>query len=794
MRQTIDFNQDWKFCLGDCGDYVAISYDDSQWRNLDLPHDWSVEHELCQDAPTGAGGGYVAAGIGWYRKHFDKIQMSPGGKAYLLFEGVFMDSVIFLNGKRIGGHEYGYSSFQVDLTDALEEGENLLAVRVDNSHQPNSRWYTGSGIYRNVWLVRTEAVHIDLWGVRCHTDGIYPERNEASLWIRAFVKNEGGQKAYACLRHELFDWEGKLVSSSGAMLSLEKGDCGECAVRPSVKEPRLWTDETPYLYTLVTTVLLEGVAVDRASVRVGIRTAAFDANRGFLLNGKSVKIKGVCLHHDCGLTGAVGYGEIWKRRLWALKEMGCNGIRCSHNPPDPAFLDLCDEMGFLVMDEAFDEWLLGKNKSENYYSQSFSYGTSQFFARDAEEELCAMLRRDYNHPSVILWSVGNEIPEQSSSAGVKILQYLQDICHREDCSRMVASACDNIAAAEPSRALREFENSLDVVGYNYVGRWRERAETFYEEDRALFPGRRLLGSENPAVAGIRGNYTEKSDSGSYENATLQHEALWRYTISHDFVAGDYLWTGVDYLGESHWPSRGSSFGPLDTAGFRKDAFYYFKSIWNDREITLHLLPHWNWKGQEGRFKQVVCYTNCDEVFLYCNGKLVGRRAYACPRYGARKDWGDGSRTEITTNDLHLSWDVPYEPGEIRAEGFRDGKLAAVRTISTTGEPARLEAHTEHNPLRVKKLALIEISCRDARGRLVPDAACSVHCRVEGCARLVGMDGGNPRDLSLYGNPHRKMLAGRLLAVIRAEKAGKAAVYFSSEGLKEARVELSIYAD
>lgn len=786
MRKEICFNDNWLFVLNDNMRYAESECGEEGWKSLNLPHDWSIEYALDKDAPTGGGGGYAAAGIGWYRKHFTVQGLAPGRRFALLFDGVYMDSAIFLNGEKVGGHGYGYSSFQVDLSGKLREGENVLAVRVNNSLQPNSRWYSGSGIYRSVRLVQTDSVHLDLWGIKSDTNGIYPKQDEAALQIRAAVCNDGSEAAHVGVIHRLYDSDGELAAACGSGLYLAPGEKGCCMARPTVKSPHLWTDEDPYLYRLESTVMVGEQAVDSVETRIGIRTAVFDCDRGFLLNGQQVKIKGMCVHHDCGITGSVGYREIWERRLRLLKDMGCNGIRCAHNPPEPILLDLCDEMGFLVMDEIFDEWMLSKNKSENYYSQSIAYGSAQFFSGAAREELVSMLRRDYNHPSVILWSIGNEIPEQSQPDGVRLLQFLQDICHQEDTGRMVTSACDNIVALPTIRTLREFENALDVVGYNYVGRWRERAENFYEEDRYLFPKRRMIGSENPSAGGVRGDYS----SDRYGRITMQHEPLWRYTVSHDFVAGDYLWTGIDYLGETRWPFRGSPSGPLDTAGFRKDSYYYFRSIWNEKDVTLHLLPHWNWRGEEGSFKQVICYTNCQEVRLFINGRFVSARGYECPRYGATKAWNDCFGKRYTTNDLHLSWDVPYEPGVLRAEGYRDGELAAVTEVVTTKEAAALLAEPDVTELKRGQLAQIELSAVDEDGRVVPDCTALVECSVEGPARLLGMDSGYLGDLSLYSEPRRKMLAGRLLALVQAEGVGEIKVVFRSEGLKEQTILLN----
>ena len=789
MRTETCFNEDWKFMLDDQYAFSSPDTDDSSWKTLTLPHDWSNDYAPDPGALSGGGGGYGVCGIGWYRKHFKIQKPAPDEHIYLRFDGVYMNSEVFLNGVKIGGHGYGYTPFFTELSDHLISGDNVLAVRVNDSQLPNSRWYAGAGIFRDVFLIRTAGIHFDEFGVRALTNGLYRPQDQAGLDIRALVRNDTDKDADIGVIHELFDAEGNSVSVSGIALRLPAGTVSECMVRPTVDHPVLWTDRAPYLYTLVSRITINGETVDEVRSRTGIRTAEFDADQGFLLNGEQVKIKGMCVHHDCGLTGAVGYRDSWERRLRKLKDMGCNGIRCSHNPPAPALLDLCDELGFLVMDEIFDEWLLAKNKTNNYYSEQLAYGSSMFFTADAEKDLTSMLRRDFNHPSVIIWSIGNEIPEQSSKDGVRLLNFLQDICHREDPSRMVTSACDNIVAAEPIRTFREFENALDVVGYNYVGRWRERAETYYDEDRAEFPKRRFIGTENPSAGGVRGDYHLLEPGGSHEGffrmrdytmLTLHHEPLWRYTVSRDFVAGDYLWTGIDYLGETRWPNRGASCGPLDSAGFEKDTFYYFRSIWNTDEITLHLLPHWNFPGEEGQYRPVLCYTNCTEVRLYLNGKYVGTRGYECPRYGATKSWLDGWEKHPTTNDLHLSWDVMYEPGILRAEGYIGGELAAVEEVRTTGSPVKLLAVPDKTETAPGRLFQIELSSEDAGGLFVPDAAETVHIEVTGPARFIGMDAGDMKDLTIYSAPERKMLAGRLLAVLYAEEPGDVTLRFTTD--------------
>lgn len=793
MRTNTNFNQNWQFVLSD-EDFAYISHsDDSNWKSINLPHDWSTGYELKEDAFTGGGGGFAQAGNGWYRKNFslDPSILTADNQVSLLFEGIYMDATVYLNGIEVGHHYYGYTPFIVKMDNSLLKEHNFLLVRVDNSHQPNSRWYSGSGIYRNVHMIMTDNIHIAPWGVRCCTNALYPDLDQATLLIQTTVMNDTMLHQSVGIQYQVFDHNNELVISAGTSLKIDPNSTGECAVRPAIKHPRLWTLEDPYLYKLVTSITLNDKVIDEISTPIGIRTATFDCDKGFLLNGESVKIKGMCLHHDCGLTGAVGYREVWERRLRKLKDMGCNGIRCSHNPPDQILLDLCDEMGFLVMDEIFDEWMLTKHKNNNYYSQQFAYGSSEFFASHGKEDLITMLRRDFNHPSVILWSIGNEIPEQSSIDGVDLVKYLQDICHSEDVSRMVTSACDNIAAGGTSRTLREFENELDVVGYNYTGRWRERAETFYDEDRHLFPKRRICGSENPAVGGDRGIYDVDSFWGSYATATMHHEALWRYTVSRDFVAGDFLWTGIDYLGECRWPRKGAACGPIDTAGFEKDAYYYFRSIWNKDEITLHLLPHWNWAGQEGEFKQVVCYTNCEEVALYCNGKLVGKRGYACPRFGAVNNWYERSNKHATTNDLHLSWDVPYEPGELKAIGYQNGEIVTTTSIYTTEAPTALTASMEPNEVTTEGIIQIELSAIDRNQLFVPFADNELLCKIEGPAHLIGMDNGNLLDLTPWYRLSRKLFSGKLLAMLQADAPGNVTLTFTSEGLNEVVLNFTI---
>ncbi|MDR3248496.1 MAG: DUF4982 domain-containing protein [Treponema sp.] len=789
VRQKHNFNDAWKFFLGDDASFAESGFSDGGWKNITLPHDWGVEHPVAQAEPTGGGGGYAVTGIGWYRKSFSVAPADAGKHLAIQFDGVFMDSTVYLNGKKIGGRAYGYSEFSVDITGLVKAGENILAVRVNNSLQPNSRWYTGSGIYRNVWLLAEDLVHLERNGVFAVTNGLYNDKTKARLQVQAWVKNDGTTVADIGVIQRLLDADGKEVVRDASALRVESGNVSRAMAMPTLENPHLWSEKDPYLYCLETSIFRDGKVIDGVLTPIGIRTTTFDCDRGFLLNGEPVKIKGVCVHHDGGVTGAAFYRETWERRLKLLKNMGCNGIRCAHNPPAPEFLDLCDELGFLVMDEAFDEWLLAKFKSAEYgYTSNFAYGYSQFFQDNADADITTMLWRDRNHPSIVLWSIGNEIPEQAAVEGVPILLHLQDICHREDPTRLVCSALDNLAAPEPSRTREAFECALDVAGYNYTGRWGMRAETLYDEDRKKFPARRFIGSENPSAGGIRGNY-EKSGPGffrySYDRATLNHEFLWRYTASRDFVAGDYLWTGIDYLGESRWPMKGAASGAIDMAGFPKDTYYYFRSIWNQEDTTLFILPHWNWKGKEGEFITVIGYTNCDDVSLYLNGRLVGTKGYDFPNVGALGAWNVRAKnTAPTTHDLHLTWDVPYEAGELKAVGHKDGKDVAEVILRTTGEPAKLKAVSDREKIRLNGIAHIEIETLDKQGLTVPNAVIPVKAQVEGAALLLGLDNGDPRDLAAFSTPERKLGAGRLLCVIRGITKGSAKLTLSAAGMED----------
>jgi len=488
-----------------------------------------------------------------------------------------------------------------------------VAVQVDNSLQPNSRWYSGSGIYRHTWLTAVNPLHVAQWGTFVTTPRV--SKDAAAVQVKTTVRNDGAGIAACTLLSELLGPDGSVMRIAESTEQIAANADYEFVQQLNVENPALWSVATPVLHTLRSTVRVGQTTADEYLTLFGIREALFDADKGFLLNGEHVKLNGVCLHHDGGAVGSAVPERVWERRLEILKAMGCNAIRTSHNPPAPEFLDLCDRMGFCVMNEAFDEWKAGK-------PQVRSHGYSLDYDDWHERDVTDFVQRDRNHPSVVLWSCGNEIGDQLTPNGTGLLRDLLRIFHREDPTRPVTAACDQIAA-EPRAAPVEFLNLLDVVGYNYADRWRERRELYYSEDKQAHPNWRMIGTESSGEGGVRGDYRglftvagaaagagrgAGGFGGGLRGLGLDTEELWRFVRTRDYVAGDFMWTGIDYLGESFWPNHGASSGCIDSCGFPKDGYYFYQSQWTSKPM-LHLFPHWNWKGREGQFIPVTCYTN-----------------------------------------------------------------------------------------------------------------------------------------------------------------------------------------
>jgi beta-galactosidase len=724
---------------------------------------------------------------------------------------------VWINGHYLGCHVFGYTPFEWDITDLLRRdgADNVVDVKVDNSAQPSSRWYSGSGITRDVWICRVNEIHVAPYGVWVRqpevTENIAHFNVETRVCVPGITRKnydagsgknmmeEGsavpetvlvetsiyGPNGTLCIQEQTGD--GRLSNEAAGKW---KAGCetGEDTKAPEhvfhqefvLPFPVLWDVENPALYKVVTRVYATGVLQDEVHTLIGFRNARFDSNQGFLLNGVRVKLNGVCIHHDGGCVGAAVHPQIWERRLKKLKDMGINAVRMSHNPPDPALLDLCDRMGLLVMDEAFDEWriLKGKELGSNTHE---SRGYSEWFDSCHEEDIRTMLLRDRNHPSIIIWSIGNEVPEQTVPEGYLTARHLKSICKELDPDRAVTQANDQICA-EPREAKEEFLNELDVVGYNYVDRWRTRRETLYDDDKRTHPDWCMIGTENSGLGGVRGEYMLNVQERAgwwkqpYYSAPVEIGKLLHFTMTHDYIAGDFMWTGIDYLGEAHWPAHSASAGVLDICGFEKDSYYFYQSIWKRSEPMVHLLPHWNLDVKEGTILPVLGYTSCDSTELFLNGKSYGRKAYAYPAYGMTRQYGhyDKNPAPVNTDDLFLSWDVPYEPGCIELVGYVDGREAARHVVRTAGAPAvvRLSCYLQEMKMDGLDIAQIEAELLDAEGNLCVQADTELTFNVCGPACVIAVDNGNPEEMGSMKENHIHAFHGRALAIIQstADKA------------------------
>ena len=779
-RKTENFGKGWKFILGDIQNGQGTNLDDSQWRTLDLPHDWSIEGTFSNENPATPGGGALPGGIGWYRKTFTLPRSEKGRCAFIDFDGVYRNSEVWINGQVLGKRPYGYSSFRYELTPYLKYGKekNIIAVRVDNSQQPNSRWYSGSGIYRNVWMVTTEKTYVDHWGTYVTTPEV--SRQSAKVMVQTKVRTTIQKNQNVKITTLIVDKDRKKVSKAEVKTILQNNSAYEIKQNLMVKNPEVWSIEHPYLYRVITVVECNSKLSDTYETQFGIRSFAFDTAMGFLLNGKHVKINGVCNHHDLGCLGAAINRRALERQLEILKSMGVNGIRTSHNPPAPELLDLCDRMGFIVMDEAFDMWKKGKTEFD--YSKNWD----EWHQRDIQD----MVLRDRNHPSVFIWSIGNEIMEQwdkKDSSGTVITKELCSLIRALDSTRPITSNCNSIDSLNP--LIRS--DALDLIGYSY-------GQNEYYKFRTTYPGKKLIGSETVSSLNSRGCYDMPSDSirrwpirwdvpfttgnadwscSSYDNCSAPwgstHEETWKLMKKFDFIAGQFIWTGFDYLGEPtpySWPARSSYFGIVDLAGFPKDIFYMYQSEWTNKPV-LHLFPHWNWK--QGDTIDMWAYTNCEEVELFLNGVSLG----------TQKKIGD---------NLHLMWRLTYTPGTLKAIGRSRGKEILIQEIKTAGVPAKILLDADRSMITAdgKDLSFVTVKLLDEQGTLVPKADNLIHFDISGEGRIVGVDNGLETDHTSFTLPERKAFNGLCLVVIQSsEKAGKITLNASSEGLKGTSIEL-----
>jgi len=776
-REKNDFNQDWKFILNDSPSYSTTEYDDSQWRSLNLPHDWSIEGEFSKDNPSGVNGGALPGGVGWYRKTFSLPESDSLRKIYITFDGVYRNSEVYLNGNLLGKRPNGYIGFQYDLSPYLQFGKvrNVLAVRADNSDQPNSRWYSGSGIYRNVWLEKMHPVHVDLWGTSIKTDNV--SEKSAGVELSTIIKNTTGENKDVKVETRILDRNGLVVASQVNEARVDMKNTLELTQKFLVGTPELWSIEGPYLYKAVTTLSLGVDKLDVYETPFGIRSFAFDSEKGFFLNGMPVKILGVCDHHDLGALGAAVNTRAIERQLEILKDMGCNSIRTSHNPPAPELLDLCDRMGFIVMDETFDMWA----------EKKVEYDYSIYWDVWHEKDLMDHLLRDRNHPSVMIWSIGNEILEQWDSTGTIIARELTAIVKKFAPELYVTSGLND---PEPSNYLYK-SGALDLIGFNY------HQETF-EQFPEKFKGENFIASETNSSLHTRGMYDMPSDSirvwpirwdvpfyegnpdnscSSYDNCRAPwgstQSDTWKLIKKHDYLSGLYIWTGFDYLGEPtpyQWPSRSSYFGLVDLAGFPKDSYYLYQSEWTDKPV-LHLFPHWNWK--EGQTIDVWAYSNFDEVELFINGKSQGSKS----RQG---------------DDLHIQWRVIFEVGSLKATGKNKTGETMEAIINTAGPPARIELIADRENINTDgtDLAFITVNILDKDNNPVPHADNLVHFEVPDMVSIAGVDNGSQTSHEPFRANYRKAFNGKCLLIIQSKNIkGNPVITATSEGLAPAELKL-----
>jgi beta-galactosidase len=794
MRNVLLLDTGWRFLNTDISAATLLQLNDDSWQKITVPHDWAVvqpfdmnidkqkvqvveDGEKTTQLRTGRTGALPCFGIGWYRRALHITRNDAGKRIYVEFDGAMSRSKLYLNDAYIGEWPYGYTSFAFELTKFIQFGkENILSVRLENKPE-SSRWYPGAGIYRNVRLVKTSPAHIEQWGTFITTPSITAKMGEVN--IKTTITTEAGNQTDLKLVTELFDAAGNKV---GAIASDNKKD-GKPFFNQTikVKNPQLWSVDRPILYTAISKLFAGKTQTDEYKTVFGFRTIRFDKDKGFFLNGQSLKFKGVCLHHDLGPIGAAVNFRATERQLVMMKEMGCNAIRTSHNPPSPELLDICDSLGLLVQVEAFDEWKNGKNAN----------GYGEFFDAWAEKDINAMIRRDRNHPSVIMWSIGNEIREQGMASGREIARYLTQICHRIDSTRPVSAGFNNHNGAIKNGLADE----VDLVGFNYKPH-------DYAAKHQLHPNFTIYGSETSSTVSSRGEYkfpvteSKKPWHSDYQVSSYDMECPpWATTPDTEFefqddlefISGEFVWTGFDYLGEptpynEGTPARSSYFGMVDLAGIPKDRYYLYQSKWSIKPM-LHLLPHWTWPDRLGQNVPVYCYTNYPKAELFVNGKSMGIQ---------QKD----KRNKYTR--YRMMWkDVVYEPGEIKVVAY-DGndKPVAEQVQRTAGAPyaIRLTADRETVKADGKDLVFVTVDILDKQGNLCPRANNFLFFKVEGTGRLRALCNGNAIDQTSFVSSYMHVYNGKMVATIEpGTEAGEITLLVSGGLLQPQKIKLNTIA-
>ncbi|MDR1557722.1 MAG: DUF4982 domain-containing protein [Tannerellaceae bacterium] len=806
VRTEFLLEKNWKFTRGDTPDAALTGFDDSRWQAVTVPHDWAIygpfspyndrqEVAITQDGQqeafgqSGRTGGLPFVGVGWYRTRFDLPDFTSGKKVFLLFDGAMSYAKVYVNGYEAGYWPYGYNSFYLDITKFIKPGElTTLAVRLENLPE-SSRWYPGAGLYRNVHLIVTEDVHIPLWGTVVTTPVVKKEFARVVLKTPIVCPEKSDPTQYSLLT-EIRNPNGMKLLETRTRLSAF--DMNEFTQEVIIQMPRLWSPETPELYTAVSRLYAGETLKDEYTTTFGIRSIEIIPDKGFFLNGEKLKFKGVCNHHDLGPLGAAVNDAAIRRQVRILKEMGCNAIRTSHNMPAPELVKACDEMGLMVMAETFDEWATAKCKN----------GYNLLFDEWAEKDLVNLIRHYRNNPSVVMWCIGNEVPDQRTENGVKLARFLQDICHREDPTRPVTQGMDHGMAVVNNN----FAALMDVVGFNY------RLFVYQDAYRKL-PQQIILGAETASTVSSRGVYKfpvvrkamAKYDDHQSTGYDVEH-CSWSNLPEDDFVhqedlpytIGEFVWTGFDYLGEptpyySDWPSHSSLFGIIDLAGIPKDRYYLYRSHWNKTAKTLHILPHWTWPGREGEVTPVFVYTNYPAAELFINGVSQGKRTKDTS-LTLQRTATDSTTSLERQKRYRLMWmDTRYTPGTLKVVAYdKDGQAVAEQEVHTAGKPHHIELTADRNHLTAngKDLSFINVRVVDKEGNLCPGAAHLIKFNVRGAGAYRAAANGNPVSLESFQKPQMQVFSGQLTAIVQTtEQRGPIVFEASAAGIAKAEINL-----
>lgn len=791
QRSEYLLEKGWKFTKGEVSNAEMPAFNDAKWETVDIPHDWAIfgpfdknndlqnvavtqNFETQASLKTGRTGGLPYVGIGWYRTTFHS---TPGKQTTLIFDGAMSEARVFVNGKEACFWPCGYNSFYCDVTSLVNEDgkNNTLAVRLENRPQ-SSRWYPGAGLYRNVHVVITEKIHVPVWGTQITTP--YVKDEYASVCLRTTILN--AEKTELTVVTDIMDADGQVVSTKTNKGVINHGQ--PFTQNFIVERPKLWSPETPVLYKAVSKIYSGDTLLDTYSTRFGIRTIEYIADKGFYLNGKRRKFQGVCNHHDLGPLGAAINVAALRHQLTLLKEMGCDAVRTSHNMPAPELVELCDEMGFMMMLEPFDEWDIAKCDN----------GYHRFFNEWAEKDMVNMLRQYRNNPCVVMWSIGNEVPTQWSPEGYKVAKFLQDICHREDPTRPVTCGMDQVKSV----LANGFAAMLDIPGLNY------RAH-LYDEAYERLPQNIILGSETSSTVSSRGVYKfpverkagamyDDHQSSSYDleycNWSNIPDIDFARAEDHEWTIGQFVWTGFDYLGEpspydtNAWPNHSSMFGIIDLASIPKDRYYLYRSVWNKEAETLHILPHWNWEGREGEKTPVFVYTNYPSAELFINGKSYGRQTK--------------HKNGTVENRYRLMWhDAVYQPGEVRVVAYDEqGNPVAEKAVRTAGKPHHIELVTDRSSLQAdgKDLAYVTLRIVDKDGNLCPNDGRLVSFKVKGAGKYRASANGDPTCLDLFHKPEMHAFGGMLTVIVQSgEKAGEIELQATAKGIKTGTIRIPV---